>query len=172
MSDTRAEIRKAIEREPGIHFSGLVRRLSLGRGQTQHHLGVLVDAGTIERFEYRGRSHLYPTELEGVDYEVIALLRRETTAAIVTEVLEAGAARPATLTERLSIPRSTLEYHLETLEAADLTERKHRSGNAVEIVLTRPAETREALDLVSRSALSAIVDRFERLLDGATSTSN
>jgi len=162
MSETRARIRRRIDREPGVHFRALARGLDLATGQVQYHLGRLDDI-TEERVN--GRTHYFPPVYDRWERHALAMLRRETARAIVLVLLEREDARPAAVADKLDIARSTLEHHLDSLVEYDIVE-KHREGRRVTLSLTRPEATAELLAVVGPTRLERLTDRFERLVDG------
>lgn len=162
MSETRARIRRHIEREPGIHFRALTRGLELATGQVQYHLARLDDI-TEERVN--GRTHYYPPGYDDWERGALAMLRRETARDVVAVLYDAGEARPDAVAERVGIARSTLEHHLDGLVAGDIV-RKQREANRVTLSLARPEETVALLGTVEPSLAERLTDRFERLVDG------
>ncbi|WP_255168208.1 winged helix-turn-helix transcriptional regulator [Natrononativus amylolyticus] len=165
MSETRGRIRAAIASDPGVHFNALVRDLSLAPGQVQYHVRRLIDAGDVVRHERFGRTHYYPPTYDEWERDALAMVRRETTGAIVTALYSRGETRPGALAADLDLPRSTLEYHLSNLLACGVVERRRERGNRVVLSLCRPAETAALLEAVSADPGTRLVDRFERLVD-------
>lgn len=162
MSETRARIRRRIEREPGIHFRALTRGLELATGQVQYHLGRLDD---VRVEQVNGRSHYYPPGYDHWERTALALLRRETARDVVAVLYDAGEARPDAVADRVGVARSTLEYHLDGLVAGDIVA-KHRESNRVTLSLSRPEATVALLGTVEPSLAERLTDRFERLVDG------
>ena len=117
MSETRARIRRRIERDPGIHFRALTRGLELATGQVQYHLGRLDDV-RVERVS--GRTHYYPPGYDAWERTGLAFLHRETARDIVAALYGAEGARPDDIADRVGIARSTLEHHLDGLVAGDV----------------------------------------------------
>lgn len=162
MSETRARIRRRIDREPGVHFRALTRGLDLATGQVQYHLGRLEDV-TAE--QVNGRTHYFPPTYDRWERRALAMFRRETARAIVLVLLERGETRPAAVADELDVARSTLEHHLDSLVEYDIVE-KHRDGRRVTLSLTRPGATAELLAVIEPTRLERLTDRFERLVDG------
>jgi len=162
MSETRARIRREIEREPGIHFRALTRGLELATGQVQYHLGRIEDV-RVERV--RGRTHYYPPGYDAWERTTLALLRRETARDVVATLYDAGETRPDTVVDSVGIARSTLEHHLNGLVTGGVV-RKRRDGNRVTLSLSRPEETIALLGAVEPGLAERLTDRFERLVDG------
>lgn len=166
MSETRARIEAAVATDPGIHFSGLVRALDLAPGQVQYHVRRLRRADALVAEDHRGRTHYYPPEYGDWERRAIATLRRETARDVVAHLLEHGESDPTTVAETIGIARSTLEWHLGALVAADVVQKRCGDGNRVILVPTRPERTAELLATVAPSFAARMVDRFERLVDG------
>jgi predicted transcriptional regulator len=165
VTESRRRLREAVAADPGIHFSGLVRRTGLATGQVQHHLRRLRSEGRVVRQEVSGRTHYFAPGYDEWEREAIALLRRETPREVVARVLERESAPPADVADDVGIARSTLEYHLDALEAADLVRKRHNGDGTVTLEAGRPQATLELLDEVGLSVPASMVDRFTRLVD-------
>ncbi|MFP9061169.1 winged helix-turn-helix transcriptional regulator [Natrialbaceae archaeon A-chndr2] len=165
MSETRGEIRAAIAGDPGVHFNALVRETPFAPGQVQYHVRRLIASGDVVRHERFGRTHYFAPEYSEWERDALAVLRRETAAAIATALYSRGTSRPNELVETLGIPRSTLEHHLDHLLECDVVDREYARGNHVVLSLSRPAETAALLETVDPHPGSRLVDRFERLVD-------
>jgi len=164
MTDTRERIRTTVEANPGIHFSALVRELDLATGQVQYHLRRLRKSAAVDRHEHNGRTHYFAAEYDEWERTAIALLRRETTPAVVLAIHAADPARPQALAKQLD-PRSTLEHHLNALEESCLIERHRDEDGRVSVELTRPAELLDLVETVDVDPGERLVDRFQRLVD-------
>ncbi|MFB6096160.1 MAG: winged helix-turn-helix transcriptional regulator [Haloferacaceae archaeon] len=165
----RTQIRSFVERHPGVHFNGLVRRLDLAPGQVQYHLRPLLGDGRLVREEFYGQTHYYPRECDEWSRGLLALARRETARDVIFDLLERGPSRPAAVAERVGVARSTLEWHLDHLVEQGVVEKRRGSHNRVTLALRRPEATLELLGAVEPSLPERLVDRFERLLDGLLS---
>ncbi|ADQ65624.1 hypothetical protein C499_08352 [Halogeometricum borinquense DSM 11551] len=141
MTDTRIQIRTYVDSHPGIHFNGLVRSLDLAPGQVQHHVRRLIDSDRLVREEFYGRTHYYPPGLTEWERATVALYHRETARNILTTLLDAEEARPASLAEDLGVARSTLEWHVGHLEEEGIVRKERDIRNRVTLVLERPAAT-------------------------------
>ncbi len=165
MNETRRQIADRIATEPGIHFNALVRGLSLAPGQVQYHVRRLISDQSVVRHERYGRTHYFPPTYDEWERDALALLRRETTGAVVAAVYARGEARPSEIAGDLELPRSTLEHHLDHLINSAILTRRYEAGNRVHLSLTKPAETATLLEVVSPTPETRLVDRFERLVD-------
>ncbi len=120
-SDARSAIAGYVSSTPGAHFSKVRDDLSLGTGETQHHLRRLVDAGAIESHmdgEYR---RFYPAG-EFSEFERVALgyLRRDTPRGMVITLLSSPAATGSAVAERLDVSTATVSNTAADLEEAGL----------------------------------------------------
>lgn len=162
MSATRDRIRRHVEATPGVHFSQVERDLELATGQVQYHLRRLVRGGSLVRTEVAGRTHYFPRQFDDpIDRRIIAFLRRETTRAIVLRLLADHPRSPSDLATELELARSTVYWHLETLEAHGIV---HRSDDG-SAVLVDPDRTEALVAEVSPSLPAAVLDRFIRTVD-------
>ena len=153
-----------VARHPGIHFRELVRSVDYASGQVQHHVYRLLNAGQVVEEPLYGQTHYYLPDYDAWDRRTLALLRRETSRAILVVVLSSGGTRPDAVADHLGIARSTLEYHLDRLVEQDLVE-KRRDGQRVTLHATRPADTEALLAEITPSISEQLVDRLMRLTD-------
>ncbi|GAB7093229.1 hypothetical protein JCM30237_03810 [Halolamina litorea] len=169
MSETRTRIALHVERNPGVHFSALVRDLDFASGQVQYHTRKLVDDGDLVREDVYGKTHFFTREFEPWERRLLALFRRETARGIIGSLLENDGATPTELVEELGVARSTLEWHLDRLVAEDVARKERDLRNRVTVELTDPERTRELLRTVSPSIPDRFLDRFTRLVDSLLS---
>lgn len=179
VSDVRAAVQDCVRRNPGIHFNALRRQLDIATGQTQYHIRRLLRADELTSEEVCGRTHYYPPTYTAWERGVIALLRRETTREIVLELLEENQQPPATLTDRLNLARSTVEWHLSNLAEHDMVEKQTiTDSNGTEqfvVELAEPDTVYRLLREIEPRPSDRLADRFARLTDqllaGGDSTS-
>ncbi|WP_132058704.1 winged helix-turn-helix transcriptional regulator [Halorussus amylolyticus] len=164
MSETRRAIAAHVRANPGVHFSGVVRGLDLAPGQVQYHLRRLGKEGEVVAEELRGRTHYYPPEYDDWERAALATFRRETARDVLAHLLDVGEAAPAELADELELARSTVEWHLDSLVAHDLVD-KRRENNRVRLALARPEATADLLGEITPSLPERMVDRFTRLVD-------
>ncbi|MFC6719004.1 winged helix-turn-helix transcriptional regulator [Natrialbaceae archaeon GCM10025810] len=165
MSTIRFQIRRRVERDPGIHFNELVRELDLAAGQVQYHVRKLGRSGELVAERLYGRTHYYPVEFEEWDRKALALLRRETCRGVVAHLSERGPSRPDAVASDLDVARSTLEWHLSHLIEQGLVEKRYDDRGRVTLHLLEPERTARVLSRVTPTAPDRLVDRFVRLVD-------
>lgn len=165
MSETRERIASHVEANPGVHFNALARRLDLAPGQVQYHLRRLLDEAVLVAESLHGRTHYYPPGYDAWEREALALLRRETAADVVAVLVERGPTAPADVADRVGIARSTLQWHLDRLVAADLVEKRRDGRHRVTLAVAHPERTAALLARATPSLPERLVDRFTRLVD-------
>lgn len=165
MSEVRRRIAARIRDSPGVHFNRLVRTLDLAPGQVQHHVRRLGDDGEIVDETWYGRRHYYPPTYDASERQALAVLRRETARDVFLELVEGGPARPDAVADAVGIARSTLEWHLDRLCAADLVRKDRDERNHVTLAASRPEAGLQLLAAIEPSLSDRLVDRFTRLVD-------
>jgi predicted transcriptional regulator len=165
MADVRRQVRDHVRDNPGVHFNALVRNLNIATGQAQYHLRRLGRNDEVVAERIRGRTHYFAPEYDAWERRVLSLYRRETARELITQLLEDGRLSAPTLADRLDVARSTVSWHVDTLEDAGIVGRSYDDRGRVEVELTRPAETVEFLRVVTPSLSDRLVDRFMRLVD-------
>lgn len=165
MSETRDRIANHIRAHPGVHFNGLVRSLEFAPGQVQYHVRALLSQDAFVEERLYGRTHYYSDEYDPWEREALALLRRETTRDIIAVLLDDGPASPAALADRLDIARSTLEWHLDRLQAREMVTKERNQLNHVTLVLDRDEEIARLFRDADPTRLARLVDRYTRLVD-------
>lgn len=162
--ESREEIYAAIERHPGIHFNELVRSVEFASGQVQYHVYRLLKANRIVEEALIGRTHYYRPGYEAWDRRAIALLRRETSRAVLITLLAEPGQQPTAVADHVDVPRSTLEYHLDQLVEGELVEKRWDRGR-VSLYPSHPEDTEALLAEITPSLSDQLVDRLGRLTD-------
>jgi len=165
MTDVRRRVRDHVRDNPGVHFNELVRELNIATGQAQYHLRRLGRNDEVVAERISGRTHYFDPEYDAWERRVLSLYRRETARELITHLLEDGPTSASTLADRLDLARSTVSWHVDTLEDAGIVERSYDDRGRVEVVLTRPEETVAFLRAVTPSLSDRLVDRFMRFVD-------
>lgn len=130
-SDARDAIVGYLSTTPGAHFSKIRDDLSLGTGETQHHLRRLVDSRVIESFR-DGEYRRYVEADRFSEFEQVALgyLRRKTPRGMLIVLLRDPDATASDIAHTLDVSRPTVSKHAKELESADLLSREN--GYSVE----------------------------------------
>ena len=124
-SDARSAIAGYVSSTPGAHFSKIRDDLSLGTGETQHHLRRLVDMGAIESHmdgEYR---RYFPTDkFSAFERRALGYLRRETPRGMVINLLSDPETTGSAIAEQLEVSTATVSNTAADLEEAGLLTRE------------------------------------------------
>jgi predicted transcriptional regulator len=140
-SDARDAIVGYLAGTPGAHFSKLRDDLSLGTGETQHHVDRLVSDGVVLSRRDGDYRRFYPADRFS-PFEQVALgyLRRSTPRGMMLELLRAPETTGAALADALSVSRATVSNHAAELESAGLLSREdgyalHRPATLITLVV-------------------------------------
>ena len=130
-ADTREAIYGYVASTPGAHFSKVRDDLSLGTGETQHHLRRLVDDDAVV-FRRDGDYKRFFVADRFSAFEQVALgyLRRRTPRGMLLTLLERPEATGSDIASRLAVSRSTVSGYAVELDDAGLLSRD--DGYAVE----------------------------------------
>ena len=123
-TDTRDAIRGYVASTPGAHFSKIRDDLSLGTGETQHHLRRLVDDDTVvfrrdgdyKRFFIAGRFSEF-------EQTALGYLRRRTPRGMLLTLLEHPETSGSELAAALDISRPTVSGYAVELDDAGILSR-------------------------------------------------
>lgn len=123
-SDARDAIVGYLSTTPGAHFSKVRDDLSLGTGETQHHLRRLIEAGAVESFrdgEYR--RFVLSERFSTREMRALGYLRRETPRGMLVALLRDPETTASDLADRLGVSRPTVSKYAKELEEAGLLSR-------------------------------------------------
>ena len=165
MATVRKRVHKHVKANPGVHFTALKQDLDIATGQAQYHLKKLGRAGEIVADEIRGQTHYYDRSYGPWERRLLAFARRETARGLLAHLLKDGPLAAAELVDRLGVNRSTVAWHVSSLEEAGAVEKSYGDRGQVVVGLVRPGETRRLLGEVRPSLADRLVDRFTRLVD-------
>jgi predicted transcriptional regulator len=130
-SDARDAIVGHLSTTPGAHFSKIRDDLSLGTGETQHHLRKLVESKALESFR-DGEYRRYVLSRQFTEFEKRSLgyLRRETPRGMLITLLRDPETSASDIATTIGVSRPTVSKYAKELEEAGLLSRD--SGYAVE----------------------------------------
>jgi predicted transcriptional regulator len=123
-SDARDAIAGYLAATPGAHFSKVRDDLSLGTGETQHHLRRLVEADAVESFrdgEYR--RYVPAGRFSEFEKRALGYLRRSTPRGMLIALLGDPSLSASALADRLEVSRPTVSKYAADLEEAGLLDR-------------------------------------------------
>lgn len=136
--ETRRALLELVERYPGLHVRELARQAKMSEALASYHLQHLVDADLVEAVEDRRFLRFYSRKTQvpaEENRDLMALLRRRVPLQVALVLLERGSASYQEITRELDLAKSTVSYHLATLQAAGLV---RRAGPEDAFVLADP----------------------------------
>lgn len=123
-SDTRDAIAGYVEATPGAHFSKVRDDLNLATGETQYHLGRLVDKSVLEvRRDGDYKRYYAAGRFDEFERTALGYLRRETPRGMLLALLEVPDSSGTDLADRLSVSGATISTYAAELEGAGLLDR-------------------------------------------------
>lgn len=124
-SDARDAIVGYLASTPGAHFSKVRDDLSLGTGETQHHLDRLLSAGVVETHRDGDYKRFYPAgRFSAFEKAALGYLRRATPRGMVLALLRDPETTGVALADGLGVSRATISNYASELEAAGLLSRE------------------------------------------------
>ncbi|WP_049985786.1 winged helix-turn-helix transcriptional regulator [Halobellus rufus] len=130
-SDARDAIVGYVTSTPGAHFSKVRDDLNLGTGETQHHLGRLVDDGVLVFARDGDYKRFFPAgRFSAFEQTALGYLRRRTPRGMLIELLREPGTSGSALADRLDVSRATVSGYARELDEAGLLSRD--DGYAVE----------------------------------------
>lgn len=125
----RRRIVEAIDEAPCIHLEALVRRLDLGRGQLEHHVGKLLAADLLVEHEAAGYRAFFPPGWQPrATRQGLVLLKTPGARRLLAAVVDAPGNGVREVADRAEIAPSTASYHAARLEEAGLLTKVRREG--------------------------------------------
>lgn len=134
-SDARDAIVGYLSTHPGAHFSKIRDDLSLGTGETQHHLRRLTEKDVIESFrdgEYRRYVPAERKQFTEFEKRTLGYLRRDTPRGMLIALLSDPTVSASDLATIVDVSRPTVSKYAKELEEVGLLTRE--DGYAI----TRP----------------------------------
>ncbi|MBD6955376.1 MAG: winged helix-turn-helix transcriptional regulator [Thermoplasmata archaeon] len=156
----RKEIYETIEKNPGMHFRELQRRLNLNVGELQYHLDVLEKEQLIVSREEMGYRRYYPRALENPsEKKYLPFLRQPIARRILISLIENGGGNMETLERDLGLKKTTLNYHLKKLLSGNLVIKVEEGRNIIYRVVDEEEIARTIIKY-RNSFQDTIVERF------------
>lgn len=158
-SQPRKAILGYITTTPGAHFSKLRDDLTLGTGETQHHVRRLLDDGKLEaRRDGEYRRFFPPGQFSPYEQIALGYLRRPTARALIIQLLRTPQATGHELADALDVSQPTISKHAAALADAGLLDREDGyqlvEPETLLVLLVRYAESfdSDAVELATEAA--------------------
>jgi predicted transcriptional regulator len=125
-----------IQKFPGSHLRKISKELSLGIGDTQHHLKVLEDTGFVKSRRISIYKVYYDVSVFGERHEsIFAILRQETPRSILLYLIENPNASQSEIAVHVGYSSPTVIWHMSRLVQIGLVE-SQKDGRFVRYVIT------------------------------------
>lgn len=163
-SDVRDAIVGYLAATPGAHFSKVRDDLHLGTGETQHHLRLLLEGGTIESARDGEYRRFFPNDRFSA-FEKVALgyLRRRTPRGMLIALLRNPESTGSDLADSLDVSRATVSSYAADLREVGLLATEGYAVREPETVITLIVRYADSFgpDAVSFAAEAARYIRFD-----------
>lgn len=160
--EARRKIYKLVEKNPGLHFREIQRRLGLAVGSLQYHLGYLEREHLIRASKHGKFRRYFTTKQRALkeSHQEMNVLRKESTRKIVLFLQQRKrAATNRQIAKAIGLTPSTTSFHLNSLMQSGVIE-KRRSGRRSLFSLTEKEKTAGLLVSYQKSFLDELVDNF------------
>lgn len=167
--ESRRRAYELVASTPGLHLRDLSRRLEVDVRTADYHLRQLEKHGLVVGIEEGGYRRFFPRTADARKAEVVdardkpllGLLRKRVPLYVALVLLTRDAATHGELVEGAGVSPSTLSYHLERLERADMVGR-----DGTRYVLREPE--RIARLFYAHRPTQDLIDRFIDLWEDFT----
>ena len=135
VKNNRDIIYQYVQKFPGSHLRKISKELSLGMGDTQHHLNVLENTGFVKS----RRIGIYKVYYEVSVFEerhesILAVLQQETPRSILLYLLENPGASQSEIAAHVRYSAPTVNWHMSRLMQIGLVESR-KEGRFVKYVI-------------------------------------
>ncbi|MHA1211532.1 MAG: winged helix-turn-helix transcriptional regulator [Candidatus Heimdallarchaeota archaeon] len=128
----RAQIYALIKNKPGVHFSEIIKNLSLSKGQASWHLSYLVRFDLVRKVKSSQYLLFFPNDgsydqlRDSIAH--IIVFKSESREKIFKEIIDEPGITQAKLNKKIKMSQSTIAYHLIILlqEELIIAEKKGR----------------------------------------------
>jgi predicted transcriptional regulator len=133
--ETRGDMLRLIQRQPGLSLQELCDRVHLARGPTQWHLDKLERNGYVARVRHGGESLFFPRAMPRDQARALAALRHPSRRALLLLASRNPGLRPSEAARELGLRPPTIRHHArELLELGLMTQ--HGDSHAVKYLPT------------------------------------
>jgi len=169
--DTRKEIFKLVQSNPGLHMREISRRLEMQLSLVEYHLNYLEDNELVYIIKEGKYNRYYVDEdmmssgskLSSDEKRILHLLREDVPLKIIMDLLECGRLTHKELKEAVGVSGSTLTYHLKKLVKARMII-KVRRGKDKGFVIEDERIVVKIL-VLGRIKPPSQIENFEKLLE-------
>jgi predicted transcriptional regulator len=113
--ETRGDMLRLLQQEPGLSLGEVGRRVGLARGPTQWHLDKLERNGYLTRVRHGGETLFFPRALPPQQARALAALRHPSRRALLQLAARAQGLRPSEAARELGLQPPTIRHHAREL---------------------------------------------------------
>jgi len=158
--EARKKVFDLIAEAPGLHLREIQKRLNIPLGTVEYHLNYFADNEMVLVKEEGGYKRYYPKQTMGSeDRKYLSLLRQAIPRRIVLFLMHAPGATFGDIAQALSMPPSSLAFHVKKLVTADVLDRV-KKGRVSYFKVKDQERMAKILIAHKRSFLDEVVDRF------------
>ncbi len=156
----RKIIYEAIEKNPGIHFRELLRKLNLNVGDLQYHLEVLEKQYLVISKDESGYRRYYPRAMENPEEKkFLPYLRQTVPREIIVVLIENDGADIETIEKETGINRNTIFYHIKKMLKNGIIDKIENEGRII-YKANRAEEMARTLIKYRESFQDKLVEKF------------
>jgi predicted transcriptional regulator len=134
--ETRGDMLRLLQQEPGLSLGEVCARVKLARGPTQWHLDKLERNGYLTRVRHGGETLFFPRALPPQQTRALAALRHPSRRALLQLASQAQGLRPSEAARELGLQPPTIRHHARELLDLGLLA-QHGDERAVRYVPTQ-----------------------------------
>lgn len=146
----RESILRIVREFPGLHLRELARQADTSLNLVQYHVQRLHEGGYVDLSLEGGKVRVFPPDIRGKDRVLLACLRDRKRLRIAMVLLHGGPATHGTLAAEAKMGKSTLSFHLRSMEEAGC-------------IITSD----DGYALADRQAVRVLLDRYRPTPDAA-----
>ncbi|WP_214041037.1 winged helix-turn-helix transcriptional regulator [Methanoculleus sp.] len=135
-SPRRLEILSFIKANPGLHFRGLLRKMSVARGTLDYHIRIMASEGLLKAVPEKGKIHYFIADSQhSIEEETLIIaMENDSLRKIVTQIYLNQGTRIEELAKESGLSKATIYTHVKHLENLGIV-RSERTGRSVRYTL-------------------------------------
>ena len=128
MDSIQEKIIQFVNEIPGIRYRELLRMTGVSNGVLSYHLNLLDNSGKVRVYRVNNRvTRYFAHDISILEYNLIGLLRQNTTRKIIVYLLESGPCGFTDIMNHVKKVQSTVSWHLTRLKEANII-KAHRQN--------------------------------------------
>ncbi|ABX13177.1 winged helix-turn-helix transcriptional regulator [Nitrosopumilus maritimus] len=120
MSDRESMLTEIIHKNPGLHYSEIIRVSGLKNGVLSYYLTKLESNGTIKIEREKNKTRFFTPTITHEEIRIIVFLRKETSRRILSVLSDSDGLKFKRIVEKVGKSAPTISQNLSKLIASDL----------------------------------------------------